>query len=519
MTALFSAVLLTACGDDDAPINEAAKGRISLSGTARVNQTLSIVNDFTDRNGIESITSSYQWYGNGSAITGAVDATLLVDAAHNAQDIHVVMNFLDDDGFAETLTSESVSIYDAYKLSMAIDNQDTIVITDSEDLVAKTDAQDIVEDWTTPVEPVVTDLTNERHTFPSIAADEKGNLVAVAVSKDNATYGTDGDIVFTRSTDNGLTWDAIDLLVAADADGDEAPVVATDKNGNWIVVWSSDRSIGATGSDFDIFYVTSSNNGETWTGPEPLNEWADSDTLDDKTPQISINGANWAITWSSTHDPDDGISNNPDKDTEIFSSFSSDSGAEWSTPKRISKGGIDNTTEDTMPRMHINSAGNGLVIWTAEDGSEGDTDIYAALTFTFGETWLLGFVLNDDTAGTDTTTDNEKADSVYTLKNGTYVATWHGFVGGVNSNKGAFYVDTSNYGVVWSVTKTLQNNPAIDEVASKFIAKPNGGWIASWIDDASREVFLVESPDLVTWSTTPKKITNTSASTIDWVIH
>jgi len=510
MTALCSAVFLTACGDDDAPINEAVKGSISLSGTARVNETLSIENDFTDRNGIENITASYQWYGNGSAIADATEATYQLSASELLQDVHVVLDFVDDDGFSEALTSESVNIYEAYKLSMVLDREDTVGIT-------KTGIYG--QSWVAATQP--TSSAGEEHTTPSIAADEKGNLVAVTASV-NGDFGPDSDIVITRSTDNGTTWSNVSLLLADDTDADVSPVVATDKNGNWIVVWSSDRAADTTNNNFDIFYSTSTNNGEQWSEAESLNEWAAADAHDDNTPQVSINDDNWVVIWSSAHNPDTDSIKNPDNDTEIYSSFSSDGGESWNTAKRISKGAIDNDTADTAPKVHVNSSGRGLVIWTAEDDEDGntDTDVYAARTTNFGSSWVAGFILNKQTASTDAATDNEEASSVYTLADGTYVAAWYGFVDADITNQGAFYASSSDSGLVWSNTVKLENEAGVDEITPNVIAKPNGDWFASWVEEATGKVWVVESDDeLSTWSSVPVDVNQTSSGLIDWVIH
>lgn len=511
MTALFSAVLLTACGDDDAAINEAAKGSISLTGTARVNETLSIENAFTDRNGIVNITASYQWYGNGSAIADATEATYKLSAAELEQDVHVKIDFLDDDGFAETINSDTVNIYEAYKLSMVLDRKSTAGISNT----------GIYEQSWTEADTQPVSSSGEVHTTPSIAADEKGKLIAVTTSV-NGDFGADSDIVFTRSTDNGLTWSNVSLLIASDAgdaNSDVSPVIATDKSGNWIVVWSSDRTTGATGADFDIFYSVSTDDGEQWGDVTPLNEWAAEDTHDDSSPQVSINANNWVVTWSSAHDPNTDSIKNPDNDTEIYSSFSSDGSIKWNTPKRISKGAVDNDTADTAPKMHINSSGKGLVIWTAEDEEDGDNDVYAARTTDFGDTWVLGFILNKKTASTDAVTDNEEASGVYTLADGTYVVVWHGFIDADVTNQGAFFASSTNNGLDWSDTKIIENEAGINEITPNVIAKPNGDWFASWVDQASGKVWVVESEDLATWSAVPVDTAQTSSGLIDWIIH
>jgi hypothetical protein len=360
ITALCSAVLLTACGDDDAAVNEAVKGSISLSGTARVNETLSITNDYKDRNGIEKNTPSYQWYEDGMAIVGATDATIALTTDQLNKDVHVKIDFLDDDGFAETLTSDSMNVFYAYTISMAVDREETIGITQSEDF-GKT--------WGDASVPMVTDIA-ERHYYPSIATDGQGNLVTVSVTEYNPSYNGGYDVVVSSSQDNGATWSDIKLLVPAglgDTQDDDEPQVATDKSGNWMVVWSSREDYeGAGDTDYDIFYVTSIDNGITWTAPKPLNPFATTDSAKDISPQLSMHEANWVVTWSSEHDMDNAL----DTDTEIYTMHSADNGLIWSDPKKVSKGGENNATADTSPQLQINELGRGLLIWSGRENGQ-----------------------------------------------------------------------------------------------------------------------------------------------------
>ena len=97
-----------------------------------------------------------------------------------------------------------------------------------------------------------------------------------------ATIGTDTDVVFSHSTDDGQTWsDPSALNSNADADSglDYVPQIATDGSGFWAAVWmSSDSLDGLIGRDLDVLSSLSTDGGYTWTAPSPLNTNAQVDS-------------------------------------------------------------------------------------------------------------------------------------------------------------------------------------------------------------------------------------------------
>lgn len=521
ITALCSAALLTACGDDDAAVNEAVKGSISLSGTARVNETLSINNDYRDRNGIERNTPSYQWYGTENnatdAIVGATAVTYKLTGAEFEKDVHVVMDFLDDDGFAETLTSDSMNVFYPYTVSLVTPGltADPVSVLQSTDLGAV---------WTDATSPV--SGGSESHTTPSIAADGKGNLVLVSVS--TGEFGADKDIIVSSSNDNGATWSNASLLIDNNAEDDIDPMVATDKNGTWVVVWSSGADLqSATTSDKDIFYVTSTNNGNAWGDPVLLNKEGTTDgTNDDTSPQISMVADKWTVAWATTHNTSD-----VGTDIEIFSIHSANAGESWNAPVLVSKVGDDeNSSDDTLPRMSINESGRGVLIWSGVDVTDGDLDIYGATSSNSGEGWSTGKAINSY-AATDKVTDNDYASGVASFSNGTtvtkFVVSWHGSNESDGSTTGddvdAFYSISNISGSAWEAAKTVNPNAVTDgtgdnETQPIFLAKPNGEWIVTW-NDAADAIYTRTSKDLSAWDTVVGSLSKTSTEKVSWVFH
>ena len=94
--------------------NSLATGEPSISGTARVGETLTVdTSGIADADGLENATFSYQWIGNdGSSdtdIAGATDSGYMLVAGDVGQTIKVRVSFTDDAGNDETLTSVSTA--------------------------------------------------------------------------------------------------------------------------------------------------------------------------------------------------------------------------------------------------------------------------------------------------------------------------------------------------------------------------------------------------------------------------
>ena len=108
----------TATSDATGPVsaepNVAATGQPTISGTAQVGEDLSAsVSGISDGNGLTSPTYSYQWLradtatGTGSEIAGARSATYTAVEADQGKYLRVQVSFQDDDGNAETATSDA----------------------------------------------------------------------------------------------------------------------------------------------------------------------------------------------------------------------------------------------------------------------------------------------------------------------------------------------------------------------------------------------------------------------------
>ena len=86
--------------------NSPATGLPTISGTAQVGETLTAdTSGIADEDGLTNATFSHQWQGDGSDIPGATGSTYTLADADEGKVVSVTVNFTDDAGNAESLTS------------------------------------------------------------------------------------------------------------------------------------------------------------------------------------------------------------------------------------------------------------------------------------------------------------------------------------------------------------------------------------------------------------------------------
>ena len=84
-------------------INDSPTGSVSISGTMAEGQTLTASNTLADADGLGPI--SYQWYADGSAISGATGTTLTLTQALTGKTITVTASYTDGYGQVESVSS------------------------------------------------------------------------------------------------------------------------------------------------------------------------------------------------------------------------------------------------------------------------------------------------------------------------------------------------------------------------------------------------------------------------------
>ena len=226
----------------------------------------------------------------------------------------------------------------------------------------------------------------------------------------NGRTGNDRDVFVARSIDGGVTWTAPAAVAAnagSDRGTDQRPQIATDRAGQWLIVWASNDTLGGTkGNDFDVLVARSSNGGATWTAPAPLNGNATTDHGLDDRPQIATDGhGTWVAAWVS----DENLGGVLGTDLDVLTARSTDGGVDLERARRRSTATPRPTPATTAPRRsrptataHGSRSGNPTTRSAARIGS--DYDILMAHSLDGGAHWSAPHAL-DPEAATDTRRD------------------------------------------------------------------------------------------------------------------
>ncbi len=226
---------------------------------------------------------------------------------------------------------------------------------------------------------------------PQVTTDGLGNWVAV--------WETNGDILVSRSTNAGNTWDSPSRLTTdVDLAFDVSPQVTTDGKGNWVAVWVTFGE-ETLGEDEDILVSRSTNAGQTWTTPIALNSNALSDFGADRAPQVTTDGeGNWVAAWFST----ESLGGTIGEDWDILVSRSTNLGNTWTAPEPLNSNAASDSpfpigSDDVSPQVTTDGLGHWVAVW--EKGAGSTAEPFMALSTDAGETWTQESVLGDADAG------------------------------------------------------------------------------------------------------------------------
>jgi MYXO-CTERM domain-containing protein len=256
--------------------------------------------------------------------------------------------------------------------------------------------------------------------------------------------------------------------------GDErGPKIATDGQGNWVVVWYATGTALGTGDDMDIFVSRSSDNGTTWSNAIPLNTNALTDDASDRDiyPEIATDvQGNWMVVWTI-------------RNSNIVRAVSTDNGASWSDPMRWSLGGDPvKYSSGNAPKIIMHENGSILVAWRSSDYNREDPDDieYGSFDIDYrhsmdsGATWSSPAELGPNRPEDDYTKDSGL--NLAMDGNGNCVAVWTADTryGSDFSNSG-FRSHSSDFGRTWSVREaaTWSSSSVFTDAAGNWVCLVN----------------------------------------------
>jgi subtilisin-like proprotein convertase family protein len=327
---------------------------------------------------------------------------------------------------------------------------------------------------------------------PQLATDSAGTWVAAWYSRDDlgGTIGTDSDVFFSRSTDNGKTWSdpaSLNKNAATDTGSDAQIELVTDSQGTWFAAWWSEDSLGGTiGEDKDILIARSVDNGLTWSDPQPLNTTASTDSADDFQIEIATDsGGHWVAVWRSNNSLGGTIGDDHDI---LFSRLVEDGETwTWTNPTPLNNNADSDTASDGFPEITTDLERNWIVVWSSADtlgGSVGeDSDILFARSTDFGASWSDPAPLNNN-AYADSGSDSLPQIAVDAA--GNWIAAWNSYDpldGTIGEDRDILFARSTDGGSTWTSPAVLNTNAASDEGNDSvhgLATDSTGNWVAVW---------------------------------------
>jgi hypothetical protein len=333
----------------------------------------------------------------------------------------------------------------------------------------------------------------------NIVHDDNGTWMAVWRSNT-----PDPNIHYSLSTNDGTTW-TVPAVINSSTRIDANPSVAGDGDGNWVIAYESTALGGDSfGTDFDVFYIRSTDNGVSWSSPLPLNDFASSDTQPDSNVVVRCDGNNaFVAVWQSTHD-----NGSSGTDSDIFAATSTDDGATWSSHVVVNSNGNSDSNTDDSPDLATDGAGNWVAVWRdnfggALRGSPTSNNIRAATSTNNGATWSTLTTVNSN-ASTPLLINEQPA--IETDGTGNWMAVWQSndsLSGTIGADNDIMYSVSSNNGASWAPLGLVNQNASSDSAADTLPRLSYDSSTSQWavLYTTGSSILGNQTPDTgATWS-------------------
>jgi hypothetical protein len=231
-----------------------------------------------------------------------------------------------------------------------------------------------------------------------VAMDAQGHVVVVWTSTNTPAggVGNDADVMVAYSDDNGRTFSAPQPIAAYelnDAGADREATVATDRNGTFLVAWTTSSGAGGLGGEGDLYYVRSTNFGHSWTAPALLNVDGASDSVVESSPRLTTDAAGvWLAVWSGR-----GAFG---ADADILIARSTNNGASFGAWTAANGNASTDSGDDRRPAVVASETGTFVLAWDSTENLSGmigsDADLLFERSTDGGLSWTSPGILNSN---------------------------------------------------------------------------------------------------------------------------
>ena len=257
---LTSAATAAVAAAPEPPANSAATGAPIITGTVQVGETLRVdTSGIADEDGLEDAEFSYQWQADGTAISGATASAYTPVEADGGKAVTVQVNFTDDAGNDETLTSAATAAVAAAQPTEPPAQPTGLIATATHDSVTLT--------WDDPGDDTITGYVILRR-IPGVDPQGQFSELVSNTGTDAATY-TDATVAAeTRYTyrikainQYGVSersrWYHIDTPAAAEPETDPADLAptglaATLAGGQVVLSWNAPAEDADTVTGYEV---------------------------------------------------------------------------------------------------------------------------------------------------------------------------------------------------------------------------------------------------------------------------
>ena len=204
-------------GEVEAKPNTEATGAPIIDGIAREGETLTAdTSDINDGDGLDSVVFAYQWLRDDAEIAGATGETYTLVADDEGRTIKVTVSFTDDQGNAESLTSDPTSEVEAAVVKPGR----------PQDLEGNASAQGIALTWNAPAGSAVTSYVIYR------AVLDQGHLHGKPMTRYATIDATGAEMAYTDAeAEAGVEYRYRVAAVNSAGEG---------KKSNWINIFAED---------------------------------------------------------------------------------------------------------------------------------------------------------------------------------------------------------------------------------------------------------------------------------------